>query len=579
MSKGRTFPGTRCLALLLLCVASVASAAEPWTQAELRRFARDLGDYVTAHHVQRNPKSPQDGMVCKWYRPRDGRWVLDTRQNMLGDGAWFADALCLSYRATRQQWALDVLRKYPLPFYKKILADSGPLFGVGKGICPLWWGDDATVTPAGDAARGFPKPPRVTSNALALDIAAMLMSAGLLCPDAGLADAAASLLHGDRACYDDPVVPLELGVAVAMLGRDEMLQTRCLPLIPWQSYDGPGGVLAGALCGNRDSRVSAALEEAMLNYRMNVLAQPSQPLGAAFAKNFIATVYTSLRLADLWQDNGLRQPGLTPFDDAALTVGGKLAFYRSDKPALPLGTRHGTMQLGAAALALQLMEAFPTAWEGWYRQRHGADARVSEKFAELPVLARSGPVEMAWTASGLLVRARKPLKLLLASATPGDNASATVSLDAAGRAEAVNGAHVPLRIAAVPQPDGRVELEIPFTMAKSQKRWLNAVEDSRWIVSLDGGAPHGLLFLSRPETVRGRLALELSEGLRYWQRLFNERGCVPASIAGGQSPAGNGDELSDVAGYAFLIAAIAEYSVWLNGERDWELALKVQAKP
>ena len=39
------------------------------------------------------------------------------------------------------------------------------------------------------------------------------------------------------------------------------------------------------------------------------------------------------------------------------------------------------------------------------------------------------------------------------------------------------------------------------------------------------------------------------------------------------------NELSDAGGPAFLIAAIAEYYAWLNGERDWELALKVQAKP
>jgi len=567
----------RCLALLF-CALPAARAAEPWTQAELRQFARDLGDYVAVHHIRRNPQSPHDGMVCKWYRPRDGRWVLDTGRNMLGDGAWFADALCLYYRATREPWALAVLRKSPLPFYGKVLADSDQLFGAGKGICPLWWDDGTAVTRDGGAVKGFSKPPRMTSNALALEIAAMLMSAGLLCPDAGVGDAAACLLRGDRACYDDPAVPLPLGVAVGVLGPDEMLQARCLPLIPWQSYDGPVGALAEALCSSRTNSVTAALEEAMLNYRMHVLAQPSQPLGADFAKHFIATVCTTLRLADLWHDDGPRQAGLTPFDEASLVVGEKLAFYRSDKRMLSFGPRHGPMLLCGAAIALQLMEAFPAAWESWYRESHAADARVSEKFAELPVLAKSGPVEMAWATSSLLVRARGPLKLLLASATPGDDASAMMSLDAAGRATAVNGSGVALRIVAAPRPDGRVELEIPFTMAKSQKRWLNAVEDSRWIARLDDGTPCGLLFLSRPETVRARLVLELSEGLRYWQKLFNDKGRVPASIATGKSPASTDDELSDVAGYAFLIAAIGEYSVWLNGERDWELALKVQAK-
>ena len=580
MNQGRTSRVTHCLAWLLLCAPLAGRAAGPWTQAELRQFARDLGDDVVAHHIQRNPKSPQDGMVFKWYRPRDGRWVLDTGCNMLGDGAWFADALCLYHRSTRERWALSVLRKYPLSFYEKVLTGSDKLFGVGKGICPLWWSDGTTVARDDGAVNGFPKPPRLTSNALALDLAAMLMSAGLLCPDAGVADAATCLLHGDRACYDDPAVPLPLGIAAGMLARDETLQMRCLPLMPWQSYDGPAGALAAAIGSNRTNSAPAALEEAMLNYRMHVLTQPVRPLGADFAKHFIATVYTSLRLVDLWHDDGPRQAGLSPFDDLSLTVGEKLAFYRSDKrDPVRFGSRHGPMLLGGAAVALQLMDAFPAAWEGWYRQSHAADARVSDVFAELPVLARSGPVEMAWTTSSLLVRARGPLKLRLASATPGDDASATVSLDAAGHATAVNGNRAALRIVAAPQPDGRVELEIPFTMAKSQKRWLNAGEDSRWTVRLDEGAPCNLLFLSRPETVRARLALELTDGLRYWQKLFNDRGCVPASLAGGKSSAGAADELSDAGGPAFLIAAIAEYYAWLNGERDWELALKVQAKP
>jgi hypothetical protein len=568
------------LGLALLCGAAGAGrAAGPWTHAELRSFARDLGEYVAVHHIRRDPKSPQDGMVCKWYRPRDGRWVVDTRRNMLSDGAWFADALCLYYRATREPWALGVLRKYPLPFYERVLTGSDQLFGVSKGICPLWWDDGAAVTRDGAAATGFAKPPRMTSNALALDLAAMLMSAGLLCRDAEVAEAATCLLRGERDYYDDPNVPLPLGVAVAMLANDEMLQSRCLPLIPWQNYDGPAGALAEALTSSHAHNVAAALEGAMLNYRMHVLAQPLQPLGADFAKSFVAAVYTSLRLADLWHDNGPRQPGLTPFDDPALTVGEKLTFHRSDKPALPSGSRHGPMLLCGAAIALQLMEAFPAAWENWYRQQHAADARVSDKLAELPVLAKSGPVEMAWTSSSLLLRARPPLKLLLASATSGDNAIATVSLDAAGRATAVNGQRAALRIVAARQSDGRVTLELPFTMAKSQKRWLNAIEDSRWIVKLDDGAPCALLFLTRPETVRARLALELSDGLRFWQKAFKDKGCVPASIAPGKPPATADADLSDAAGYAFLIAAIAEYSVWLNGERDWELALKVQAKP
>lgn len=560
---------------LLTGALPAACATEPWSQTELRRFAHDLGDYVISHHIQRNPKSPQNGMVCKWYRPRDGGWVMDPGRNMLGDGAWFADALCLYYRATREPWALNVLRKYPLPFYERVITGSDQLFGVGKGICPLWWSVGDTVTRDGGAIKGFPKPPRMTSNALALELGAMLMSAGMLGRDVETAVAATCLLRGDRACYDDPTVPLPLGVAVAMLANDETLQARCLPLVPWQSYDGP----VGAFSSSRTNSVSAVLEEAMINYRVHVLAQPSQPLSADFAKNFIATIFTALRLADLWHDTDPRQAGLAPFDDVSLTMGEKLAYYRSDKPALSLGPRHGPMLLCGAAIALQMLEAFPDVWEDWYRKHHTTNARVSEKFAELPVLARSGPVEMAWTTSSLLVRASRPLRLMFASITSGDDMSATVSLGATGRATAVTGDRVALHVVTAARPDGRVELEIPFTMAKSQKRWLNAFEDSRWVTRFDDGTPCGLLFLSRPETVRARLALEVAEGLRYWQKVFSDKGWVPASIATGKSPVRANDELSDVAGYAFLIAAIGEYSIWLNGQRDWELALKVQVKP
>ena len=579
MIPGRTLRATALLAFGLLSAPLAGRAAGPWTQVELRQFARSLGDDVIAHHIQRNPKSPQDGMVFKWYRPRDGRWVLDTGQNMLGDGARFADALCLYHRATREPWALNVLKKYPLPFYEKVLTDSDRLFGVSKGICPTWWSDGTAVARDGSAVNGFPKPPRISSNAQALDLAAMLMSAGMLCPDGKMAEAATCLLRGDRACYDDPMVPLPLRVTAIMLTRDDSSLRQCLPLMPWQKYDGPDDALTAALCSNRTHNVPAALEQAMLNYRMQVMTQPAQPLAADFAKYFIATVHTSLRLADLWHDDIPRTAGLSPFDDPSLTVADKLAFYHSDKhDAVCFGSCHGPTLLCGAAVALQLMDAFPAAWESWYRRCHADDARVSEKLTDLPVLAKSGPVEMAWTPSSLLVCARAPLKLQLASTASGDGASATVLLDAAGHATAMNHKGAALRMVTVPQPGGRVELEIPFTVAKSQQQWLNAVEDSRWSARLDDGKPFNLLFLSRPETVRARLALEAADGLHFWRQVFNDKGCVPAGIVTGKSSAG-GDELSDAGAHALLIAAIAEYYDWLNGERDWELALKVQAKP
>jgi len=123
-----------------------------------------------------------------------------------------------------------------------------------------------------------------------------------------------------------------------------------------------------------------------------------------------------------------------------------------------------------------------------------------------------------------------------------------------------------------------VNVAIPFTVERRQKRWLNALENARWTVRVNGAAPRGLLFLSTPESVRSRLAVELGGGLRFWQQMFREWGHLPASFSFGKKQDANA-ELSDVAGCGFLIAAASEYTCWLRGERDWQLALKTKAKP
>jgi len=564
---------------LLLCAGLIIRAAEPWTQPELRALARELGEHVAAHHIKRDPKSPQTGMIYKWYRPRDGRWVVDPGRNMLSDAAWFAHALCLHHRTTREAWSLDLLRKHPLPFFKKVLTESDALFGVGKGVCPFWWDDGAAVALAsGASVTGFPARPRLTNNALALDLATMLMTADMLDGDTGLTLAAAYLMHGDRACYGDPAVPLLLGVAAGALGQDETLIARCLPMLPWLNDDGPAGDAFEAFCQGREKSPADALEDALRLYQAHVTTQSWQPVNDAVAGNFLRAVCSTLRLADLWYDDTPRPPGVTPFDNTMVRLGEKFFFYHSDKPDAPIGTRHGPMLLCGAALALQLLDAFPNAWEALARQKHADHFRVSEKLAPMSTPGASGPVELAWSASSLQVRARGPLKLDFAAVPPATGAGATLQIDEAGRATVTGEKGVALLATSARQADGSVNVAIPFTVERRQKRWLNAVENARWTVRVNGAAPRGLLFLSTPESVRSRLAVELGGGLRFWQQMFREWGHLPASFSFGKKQDANA-ELSDVAGCGFLIAAASEYTCWLRGERDWQLALKTKAKP
>jgi hypothetical protein len=245
---------------------------------------------------------------------------------------------------------------------------------------------------------------------------------------------------------------------------------------------------------------------------------------------------------------------------------------------LPRAPRFGPLMLCNAAIALQLLGAFPDAWESWRNVSHPADARVTEKVSPV-VTGADVLVEMGWTPSSLVLRTRGPHTLAFAPLPPATGLRATVTVDAGGRAAAIAEDGAPLQLAFAPQPDGRIEIEIPFTVAKQQKRWLNAAEECRWTLSVDGGAPRNLIFLSTPDAVRARLAVEVADGLRFWQKRFQEFGYVPAATLPGKGRELAGAELSDAAGCAFLLSTVSEYLTWLNNGRDWELAFKAKPKP
>ncbi|MBI5396250.1 MAG: hypothetical protein HZA91_13220 [Verrucomicrobia bacterium] len=567
-------------AIVIASLPWMAAAADPWTPAELRAFAHDLSDYVTVHHIRRDTASPLAGMVYRWYRPSDGRWLLDPRANMLGDGVSFATALALFHRATRDPEPLAALKNHVLPFFTRALTRSDEFFKTSKGICPFWWDDGASLSLAdGAPLKGFPAPPKPTSNALAADLAAMFMTAGMVVDDTDLTLAAAYLLNGDRAHYDAAEPPLALGLAAGVIADDAPLRVRCLPQRRWQTYDGPAGhAVFDALAAGKAGDVWGANADALREYLIAVALQPFQPMREEFAKHFIYAAYSSLRLADLWHDDAPAQAGLGLPETALPKVGAKLEFYASDARDLPRAPRLGPRMLCNAAITLQLLGAFPDAWESWRNANHPADTRVSEKIA--PIVADgSALMEMGWTPSSLVLRTRGPRSLAFAPLPPATGLRATVTIDASGRAAALAEDGAPLQLAFAPQPDGRVEIEIPFTVAKQQKRWLNAAEECRWTLSVDGGAPRNLIFLSTPDAVRARLAVEVADGLRFWQKQFREFGCVPAASLPGKGREIAGAELSDAAGCAHLLAAIAEYLAWLNNERDWELALKAKPKP
>jgi hypothetical protein len=69
------------------------------------------------------------------------------------------------------------------------------------------------------------------------------------------------------------------------------------------------------------------------------------------------------------------------------------------------------------------------------------------------------------------------------------------------------------------------------------------------------------------DQLRRSIQRELAGGLRTWQAIFREKGYIPTGIGAGAQ----WDHFSDTGGYAHLIAAAAQWMMYLEGKRDWEL--------
>ena len=79
-------------------------------------------------------------------------------------------------------------------------------------------------------------------------------------------------------------------------------------------------------------------------------------------------------------------------------------------------------------------------------------------------------------------------------------------------------------------------------------------------------------FASGKTNVVAALERELGHGLRTWQAIFKEKGCIPTGLgAGGMGGGYAWDDMSDAGGYAHLLSAGAQWLLHLEGKRDWEV--------
>jgi hypothetical protein len=498
---------------------ATAQAAQPTQLSadETRALMRRLAEYVVEHHLKRDD-SPQRGMTYEYYRPasagKPDQYVQGEALDTMHDGCWFAIAMANAYRATGDGYYKDVLTKWQLPFYLKMLNQGDELFsadpvhvrpeardtwktskewllqGREKGFVPYFWDDGSSVSlemrntkraelsfPGFDqfTADGKPNPDyrlsgysHGSSNHLAQDLAVMLQTAWLLLRES-----------------DDPA-DKKLAEEVA-LGAKHLYECRLrhhghIPAVDacWGLISGDRKILNGATDGASDqwwtpkNHYTAALrdfkpgarvttpgfaDDQQYFYYASIARAGGGTLPEPMAFKLTYDAYTHPILYRMYCDDEPPSPGMNRFDlHPYHFVDGKPADFRSEKKGpggepRPTGSRMGPQNMVVCGWALQALKHHPGLWEKPYREKLSADKNLT--------------------------------------------------------------------------PEAEVT------------SWLEH---------------------------------ELGAGLGTWRAIFDRYGYIPTGIGAGSMGAGFAwEEYSDTGGYAHLISAGAQWLLYLDGKRDWEL--------
>ena len=470
---------TTALLSTLAVLAAPAPGAEEIPAEEVRAFMRELTGYVEAHHLKKDPRSPQVGMVYEYVDTtrlgQPGQWIQGEGLDTMHDGAWYAAALVDAFRATGDARYREFLVGHQIPFYTNILNHSDKLFRDGldptkiapskhefkkshryvgeKGFCPYFWDDGASWSLEADWKRhgrhpyqcvdydllaGRPNPQfRLNgfslgcSNHMAQDLALMLLKTWQLTRDARIAEAAMNL-HRSRLLHHGPI-PAVLAAA-AYCNHDKELRAK-LPLPrPFEPRNDYAVALYDYQKGQPRTMPPFADNQEYVYYA--ALAKEGG-LSRAAAVGLVYDAFTLPVLVRCWSDNQDVPPGMNRSEGAHVRfVDGKPETYRSDRD-LSMGSRMGPQNLVVCAWALQALRAYPGIWEERYHKEFRKDLLV--RFLDKPPAVDgraddgySGPVE----AGGLTLRLTADRRnLYLAGSASGGAVTVTLfsQPDAAGR--------------------------------------------------------------------------------------------------------------------------------------------------
>jgi len=426
----------RLFASASLAFACSASAADwwnaPWTKAhergplsadETRTFMRELTQYVFDHHLKRDEKSAQRGMVYEYFNTKRAgqhdQWIQGEALDTMHDGAWFAAALVNAHRATGDRYYRDLLTQWVLPFYLKMLNHSDTLFSPDnnnaatdanvfnrehllqkgeKGFVPYWWDDGASISlemavkkrsqlnfmghdelaKKGEANPQFKLRGHShgSSNHLAQDLAVMLQLAWLMLHDSALpADKAlaaevaeaAKNLHQCRMNHHGHINDVCAAYGLSNQLPDELKRATDgnVPKL-WTPANHYVNCLVNFKPGQRVSTPGFADDQEYLYYagtaRHNTLPRP-------LAFKLIYDAFTTPQLFRYYCDDWDVPPGLNRFDlHPYYFKDGRPEDYRSDrkgpgKGPRPAGSRLGPQMMVVTGWALQALKAYPGVWE------------------------------------------------------------------------------------------------------------------------------------------------------------------------------------------------------------------------
>jgi hypothetical protein len=488
----------------------------PMTADETKAFMRQLAEFVVDNHLKKADDSPQRGMVYEYFhvarKGQHDQFIQGEALDTMHDGAWFAAAMVAAYRTTGDPFYKDVLTRWQLPFYLKMLNHSDELFtaerndgrvgddrgwrgskewllqGREKGFVPYWWDDGGSVSLEmlgrrdGDEHVNFagtnhlagqPNPKKLlngyshgSSSHMAQDLAVMVQQSWLLLRESddpldrrltGELVEAARNLQDCRARHGAKSIPA-VRAALALTSADETIQ-QSLPHFTWESLSRVRSHYRQAMvefAPGVTTGIPGFADDQAYQYYVTIAREGRLTEPVAFLLAYDA--FTLPMLYRAYSDDSPVPPGINGFDLHPYPfVDGKPADYRSDRKgpggrARPIGSRFGPQNMVVCGWALQGLRAHPELWT-----------------------------------------------------TARDRVPASHFFPAASEDE-----------------------------------------------------------------VRAALTRELSGGLRTWQAIFKTKGYIPTGLGTGNCGAGfNWDELSDSGGYAHLITAAAQWLLCLEGKTDW----------